>query len=252
MFEIIAYSNDSAFLESFPQQLAAKFAEYAPRLVRVRGRSPAQLSLFAEEDIVPDLYFVHLGDDPDSIMGWLEERQLPHLAPVMILAPGADWAMRAYDAEVQFYQRTPPDMNRIAELILRRFSLRRQEEQPPLPTNATEQFAVRTAAGTQVVPFSQIVHVEYSGHRLLLHLTGGKRLATTTMRLSFGDAAAPLLRDARFVRTHASFLVNISHVVQFGAYALTMDSGVTVPVSHAKKAEVKRKFSTYYAAAPLL
>lgn len=248
MFDIITYSNDSDFLESFPQKLSAKFAEYAPRLVRVRGRSPAQLSFFSEEETAPDLYLVHLGDDPESVMTWLEERRLTRLAPVMIIAPGDEWAMRAYDAEVQFYQLSPPDMNRISELILRRFALRRKEETLTAPAEAPEQFAVRTANGTQVIPFSQIIMVEYSGHRLLLHLTGGKRIATTTMRISFGDAAAPLLRDTRFVRTHASFLVNISHVVQFGSYTLTMDSGATVPVSHAKKAEVKRKFSNFYSA----
>lgn len=66
------------------------------------------------------------------------------------------------------------------------------------------------------------------------------------MRLSFGKAAEQLLSDPRFVRTHASFLINIMHVTSFGQYAVTMDTGVTVPISHAKKAEVNKRFRQFF------
>lgn len=251
MFDMIAYSNDSAFLESFPQQLGAKFAEYAPRLVRVRGISPAQLSLFEEDETPPDLYMVHLGDDPEEMMEWLEHKRLTARGVVMLLAPGPEWAMRAYENEVQYYQVCPPNLSRIAEMILRRFALRTEKlaKQLPQAADAAGAFPVRTAEGTQVLLPEQILYVEYSDHRLRVYLANGTCQVTTTMRQSFTTATEPLLKEPRFVRTHASFVVNIAHVVQFGNYALTLDNGFNVPISHAKKPEVKRKFHQFFDAA---
>lgn len=248
MFDIVVCSNDSRFLGRFSKELTAKLAQYAPRAVRVRGISPIQTSLY-DVQTPPGLYIVELGDEPDRSMEFIERLRLSAKTEVMVIAPGPDWAMRAYNAEVLFYLLSPPDLDRVAELILRRLALRgeakgaKAAENTAAPTNL---FAFRTSSGTQVVSIDHIVYVEYSDHRLLIYLDSGKRLATTTMRLSFGDAAAQLLRDPRFVRTHASFLVNITHVSQFGHYALTMDTGATVPVSHAKKAEVKRQFTEFF------
>lgn len=241
MPDLVVYSNGSAFLESFPQQLAAKFSDFAPNLVRVRGRAPAQTTLFAEEEETPDLFLVHLGDDPEAMLDFIESRRLCHRAPVMILAPNEQWAMRAYELEVQFYQLSPPDLNRISEIILRRFM-------HPATRIAPAQFTMRTSSGTVVADFDQIIHVEYDNHHLTIHLQSGQSFTSTTLRISFGDAAAPLLSDPRFVRTHASHLANIAHVVRFSSTALTMDTGTVVPISYAKKAEVKRKFSGFYSA----
>lgn len=248
MFEIVVYGNDSRFLENFPKELTARLGEYVLNSVRVRAGSPAQTSLY-EGETPPDLYIVELGEDPERSMEFVEGLRRSSRTEVMVIAPGPDWAMRAYDANVIFYLISPPDMNRIVELILRRFSLHSQAEGAHAAEDGggkTDLFTVRTASGTQVLPAEHIAYVEYSDHRLLIYLDSGKRLTTTTMRLSFGDAAAQLLRDPRFVRTHASFLVNITHVSQFGHYALTMDTGATVPVSHAKKTEVKRQFTAFF------
>ena len=242
MFEIVVCSNDSRFLDAFSKDLTAKLEQYAPQSVQVRGISLIQTSLY-DVDTPPDLYIVELGDEQDRAMEFIERLRLSAKTAVMVIAPGPDWAMRAYNAEVLFYLLSPPDLDRVAELILRRLALRADAKGAAGPANL---FSFRAASGTQVVSVDRIVYVEYSDHRLLIYLDSGKRLSTTTMRLSFGDATAQLLRDPRFVRTHASFLVNITHVSQFGHYALTMDTGATVPVSHAKKADVKRQFTEFF------
>ena len=242
MFEIVVCSNDSRFLDLFSKELTAKLEQYAPQAVRVRNISLIQTSLY-DVDTPPDLYIVDLGDEPERAMEFIERLRLSAKTAVMVIAPGPDWAMRAYNAEVLFYLISPPDLDRVAELILRRLALRADVKGAAASENL---FSFRTSSGTQVVSIDRIVYVEYSDHRLLIYLDSGKRLSTTTMRLSFGDATAQLLRDPRFVRTHASFLVNITHVSQFGHYALTMDTGATVPVSHAKKADVKRQFTEFF------
>lgn len=246
MFDIVVCSNDSRFLDVFSKELTGKLSQYAPQAVRVRSISLIQTSLY-DVDTPPDLYIVELGDEPERAMEFIERLRLSAKTAVMVIAPGPDWAMRAYNAEVMFYLLSPPDLDRVAELILRRLALRADAKGTGTAgSGPANLFSFRAASGTQVVSVDRIVYIEYSDHRLLIYLDNGKRLSTTTMRLSFGDATAQLLRDPRFVRTHASFLVNITHVSQFGHYALTMDTGATVPVSHAKKADVKRQFTEFF------
>ncbi len=239
MLEIDLYSSDSLFLADFSRELLARLGGYARNACRIRRQALFQTSLYENLEIPPDLCVADIRDDPERGLEFVRNLRKHAGTEVMVVAPGPDWAMQAYDADVMSYFLAPPDMDRAAKLILRRFSQRFQPQEV--------QFSFRTSSGTQLLPAEHIVYVEYSDHRMLIHTSLGKRITTTTMRASFGEAAAQMLRDPRFVRTHASFLVNIMHVIQFGQYALTMDSGVSVPVSHAKRPEVKRHFSQFLA-----
>lgn len=243
MLDIAFYSNDSLFLTELPNELAERLGGASQAVCRCRGlpisrKKPAKPSPEEAENSPPDLYIVDIRQDPKQAMDFL--RGLPRGADteIMVAASGPEWAMAAYDADVMSYLPYPVDTERAARLILRRFAQRLRVEEA--------QFPFRTADGVKILPAERIVYVEYSDHRLLVHTDLNKRISTTTMRSSFGDAAARLLRDPRFVRTHASFLVNIMHVSQFGQYVLTMDTGAAVPISHARRSEVKRHFDRFF------
>ncbi len=238
MLEISLYSNDSLFLEDFSRELSARLGGYAGESCRFKKLSLTQLSLYENLDAPPDLCVVDLREDPRQGLDFVRRLRRGAGTEVMVVAPGPDWAMEAYDADVLSYFLDPPDLERAARLILRRFAQR-------LPVQEAH-FSFRTPSGAQVLAAERIVYVEYSEHRLLIHTDLGQRITTTTMRSSFGDSAAQLLADRRFIRTHASFLVNIMHIAQFGRYVLTMDSGTTVPVSHARWPEVKRHFNSFF------
>ncbi len=238
MLDISLYSNDSQFLVEFVRGLSSHLGGYAKDVCRFRSFPLFQTSLYDGLEAPPDLCVVDIRDEPERALDFAERLRKRGDTEVMLVASGPDWAMRAYDLDIISYLLDPPDTKRAAEVILRRFS---RDFRPQ-----SAQFPFRTSGGVQVLSAERIVYVEYSDHRLLVHTDLGKRIATTTMRCSFGEAAAQLLADPRFVRTHASFLVNITHVARFGQYMLTMDSGAAVPVSHAKKAEVKRRFNEFF------
>lgn len=234
MLEISLYSGDSFFLEELSRGLSAYMGESC----RFRKLSLFQISLYESLDAPPDLCVVDLREDPRQGMEFVRRLRRNAGTEVIVVAPGPEWAMEAYDADVMSYLLDPPDLERAAKLILRRFSQRF----PPQEAH----FSFRTASGSQILAAERIVYVEYSDHRLLIHTDLGREIATTTMRSSFGDSAAQLLADRRFVRTHASFLVNIMHISQFGRYVLTMDTGASVPVSHARWPEVRRHFNSFF------
>ena len=238
MLDISLYSNDSFFLAEISRGLSAQFEGYARDSCRFQSFSMAQTSLFEHTDAPPDLCIVDIRDDPEQSMELIRRLRRTAGTEIIVVAKDGRYAMAAYDADVMSYLLDPPDLRRAAELILRRFA---QKFQPK-----SMQFSFRTSGGTHVLPAEHISYIEYSDHRLLIYTDSGRRIATSTMRLPFGKACAQLLDDPRFVRTHASFLVNIMHVTQFGQYAITMDTGAMVPISHAKKAEVGRRFNEFF------
>lgn len=238
MVTIALYSNDSAFLTSFSQRLGRELQRSAQPFFQFRFFSPFQTSLFAETDKPSDLCVVDLRDDPEGGMEFAAHLRQSSSSEVIVVAPSPDYAMAAYNADILSYLLDPPDPVRTAKLILRRFV-------KSLPSEE-EQFPFKTASGVQLLPAQRIVYVEYSDHRMIVYTDYGKRLVTTTMRLSFAAAAARLLEDGRFVRTHASFIVNIFHISEFGQAVLQMDTGVSVPISHAKRREVKEHFNRFF------
>lgn len=238
MLNITLYSNDSLFLTEFTRELSAHLGSYARESCRLRKLPLFQTSLYDGFEIPSDLCIVDIRDDPERDLGFVRELRKSAGTEVMVVAPSPDYAMEAYDADVMSYLPAPPDAARAAKIILRRFTQRFEPQEA--------QFSFKTVSGMRVLSAERIVYVEYSDHRLIVYTDLGKRLVTTTMRLSFGDAAAQLLADRRFVRTHASFIVNIMHIAQFGQSVLAMDTGVTVPVSHAKRREVKEHFTDFF------
>lgn len=238
MLDIALYSNDSLFLEDVFRELSSRLRGYAREACRFRRFSLAQTSLYEGLEAPADLCIVDIREDPERDLEFAQRLPKSAGTEVMVVAPGPEWAMKAYDADVMSYLTDPPDMDRAAGIILRRFAQRFQPQRL--------QFSFRTPTGTQVLAADRIVYVEYSDHRLLIYIDLGKCVATTTMRSSFGEAAAQLLADSRFVRTHASFLVNIMHVSRFQQYSLIMDTGASVPVSHAKRPEVKKQFNAFF------
>ena len=238
MLNVALYSNDSRFLSEFSRGLARELRGTAGESCRIQKFPLQQTRLFEEGDTPFDLHVVDLRDDP--IQGLEQVRALPRGAgaEVMVVASSPEHAMACYDADVMSYLPAPPNLSRAAKIILRRFSHRLEPRE--------SQFSFRTASGMRVLSAGRIVYVEYSDHRLIVYTDLGKKLVTTTMRLSFGEAARQLLEDSRFVRTHASFIVNIMHISEFGQAVLQMDTGVTVPVSHAKRREVKQHFNEFF------
>lgn len=240
MLDIVIYSNDSFFLAEYTKLLTSHLGLFAEDVCRFRKSGIFQTSLFDDFGPPPDLCIVDIRDEPERDLEFAARLRRNAATEIMLVSNTTQYAMDAYNIDALSYMLDPPDIERSARIILRRFS------QWFKPQEA--KFSFRTAEGTQLLAAERIVYVEYSDHRMLVHTDLGKRIDTTTMRCSFGDAAAQLLADPRFVRTHASFLVNIMHIGQFGKYVLTTDTGVTVPVSHGRQPDVRRRFTEFFSA----
>lgn len=238
MLRIALYSNDSQFLAQVPRKISAHLRGFAREVCRYREFPLFQTTLFPGGEAPFDLRIVDIRDDPQRDMEFVRELTQESSRPVMVFAPGPEYAMAAYDADVTAYLVEPFDGARAAALLLRHFS------REFLPQES--QFSFKTPTGARVLPGEGILYVEYRNHRMLVHTVQGQTVITSVSRTPFGESASQLLEDRRFVRTHAGYLVNLLHVAQLRRSSLLLDNGTSVPVSRGRGREVKARFKALF------
>ncbi len=99
----------------------------------------------------------------------------------------------------------------------------------------SRKLSVKVAEGTVLLDISQIIAVEYFGHRLLFHLADGGRLEGAYRREPFDVQAEDAMRTGEFLKISASYLINCRNVQGLLADEFVMRDG-----SHYK---ITRKYS---------
>lgn len=100
---------------------------------------------------------------------------------------------------------------------------------------------VPTEEGLRVVPFSQIVYVEVTGHRLTYHLDGEEPVEA---RGSLGQLEEDL-REAPIVRVAKSCVANMDKIELIRGSDLKMVNGDVLHISRSKKREVVETVTDY-------
>ena len=110
-----------------------------------------------------------------------------------------------------------------------------------LAQTAHRTIMVPTEDGMRVVPFSQIVYVEVSGHRLTYHLDGEEPLEA---RGSLGQLEEDL-HEAPLVRVAKSCVANMDKIELIRGSELKMSNGDVLRISRSKKREVVETVTDY-------
>lgn len=105
---------------------------------------------------------------------------------------------------------------------------------------------VKTRDGLQRLSIRSIVYGELVGHCVQYHLSDGTTPESTSLRTSFREAVAPLLKHDRFVLCTTSFFVNLSFVSTIDASGLKLISGETIPLSRSLRTEVTGQWLDYH------
>lgn len=71
---------------------------------------------------------------------------------------------------------------------------------------------IKARDGYHRVNPESILYVESANRALIYHVESSESIVSTTMRISFQDAVAPLMEDKRFVLAGSSLLINLSKV----------------------------------------
>lgn len=107
-------------------------------------------------------------------------------------------------------------------------------------------FLIKTREGTEAIPFHRIVYCELSDRSLMCITADGGRLKSVSLRGSFDEAVAPLMFDARFVRPHVAFVVNLDYVRCVQKNNLLMRIGGSLPIAHRAIGEIKERYYKHF------
>lgn len=110
----------------------------------------------------------------------------------------------------------------------------------------TSFITIKTRDGLQRQSIRNIVYGELVGHCVQYHLSDGTTLESTSLRTSFREAVAPLLKHHRFVLCAASFFANLSFVELIDASGLKLNNGKMIPLSRSLRTEVTNKWLDYH------
>ena len=91
----------------------------------------------------------------------------------------------------------------------------------------------------------QIEYVEYREHALVFHLNDGREVSSRIIQESFSSIAENTLHDPRFLKPHASYVVNMDYVAGVNASSFEMLSGASVPISKRIYSSAKQQFVDY-------
>ena len=159
-------------------------------------------------------------------------RQYPAVA-VVFLTGHVDLGAKSYDYEPFDFLTKPVDVLRM-ERTFRRFQER--QSTPPSP-----RMMIETNAGFVLVDPKDICYIVKSGSVCEVHCLRGERYRVTYTL----DRLEAMLANCNFFRTHQSYLVPVSRILQvkgakFGnTYEARLDDGTTVPVSRNKYVKLK-------------
>lgn len=241
MINIALFGNNGRFLDELERGITDNFKPMSHEYLRFQQMSFFQTTLFND---MYDLFIIDIRESAEKHLAFAKELKSNPDIEIIFISSRPSFAMDAYDLDALAYLLAPQDSSvglnysRLTQIILKRFKAKLPEE--------TESFTFKIAKGVRVVPASSITHIKYEDHRMNVHLVSGEIVVNSTSRVSFSTAAEDVLADPRFVRTHASYIVSISHIVEFGRTNISLDTGINVPISHAKHSVVKQHILDYY------
>ncbi|WP_343208813.1 LytTR family DNA-binding domain-containing protein [Anaerolentibacter hominis] len=182
-------------------------------------------SVYILDILMPSIDGIELGE---------RIRQKDDSAFILYLTAYPDYAVRAFSVYAYQYLMKPvtsdilfPVLNKIVQA---------------LADLNSRSIAVKTADGLYALRLHLICYAEYQNHRVHYHLTDGTVIKSVTLRQSFDVILEPLLRDNRFVKITASYLINLNCVTAFNKRNLVLSDGTCLPVSRKLYTRVKQNY----------
>jgi DNA-binding LytR/AlgR family response regulator len=234
MYRISVCDDNSAELE----KICDMISEYVGAInipVKISAFSSGR-ELLEHEETDADIYILDIiMPDMNGIeLGQALRRKTPRTY-IIFLTTSKDYALESYSVKAFSYLIKPIEKEKItAELSDCFFHIRKPKRH----------FVLKCAAGTTSVCAEDIIYIEYYNHRMIYHITGGDTLESIYFRVTFDSMIAEYIENGSFVKSSASYLVNMEHIRTVNAVGFVMSDGTVLPVTR-KYAEARKKYIDY-------
>ena len=149
---------------------------------------------------------------------------------IIFISSNREMALRGHEVGALRYLAKPVDRSRLREALLFCYRTRLTQKEILLPT----------ASGQSRILPSDLIYVETWERGVRLILEGGQ--TETAMKIS---ELAAMLPERQFVFCHRTILVNLAFIQSIRYCELELKSGVTLPVSKYRQAEIRSKLMRY-------
>lgn len=156
---------------------------------------------------------------------------------IIYITTSDEFALAAYAVHAVRYLLKPIDESMLFEALDYALSYTKIKTEPL--------YLIKTKDGLIQQPYSGIEYIENANRRLEIHLSGGEILKSLFIRKSFEEEIQEIASKNTFQQIHKSFLVNFDYIRQLTQDSVIMESGVRLPISKSRTAEVKREYLAY-------
>lgn len=105
---------------------------------------------------------------------------------------------------------------------------------------------VKTPEGTMKLTLESIMYAELVSRILIYHLTNGRTVESTTLRVSFSEATKELIEDEHFAVCGASLVTNLLHVTAAKGDEVVFRGGSSRHISRKLLSELRTKWQEYW------
>lgn len=104
---------------------------------------------------------------------------------------------------------------------------------------------VKVKSGLACIRIHEIVFMECAHNTITYHLSTGKTMSASCLRKPFKQYAGQYLQDRRFIKPHASCLVNMDYIQLITATGFKLSNGEVIPITKREYSKAKKQFTDY-------
>lgn len=206
--------------------------------IMLRQYDKAEAFLFAWEEMEFDAVFLDIqmpGMDGMELAGKIRRK---NGSIAIIFTTGIDtYLQEGYEVEALYYLLKPISKEQVARCL----------EKVRKKAPAGEYLVVHLLTDeTEKLPVTEIDFVEARKHTCVICLNGGREAA---VRESLSQIEQ-MLKGKDFVKSHRSYLCNLSRIRQIGKEQIFFDDACTAPVSRRLYQSVNQEFIRFYTKRP--
>lgn len=207
-----------------------------------RGESCEQRSFYSGADLLADIkggeYDLVLIDmlmpGISGIQVVQELRELDKNVRIIFVSSSPQFAVESYRLDAYYYLLKPVDSDSLFPLLDKVANeLSMQEEQA---------IVLKNRDGVVRVFFTELEYVEVINKKVFFHLSSGVIYEVTA---TLADFEGMLLLRPEFIKTHRSYLVNLSYVQAVKTHYVVTKSGHSVPVSRKRHRQIQNAYMCF-------
>ena len=206
MLNIAICDDEQLWVENTASLLREYYSEHSGMSAKIHTFSSAYdllecveanagFDLYILDVVMPELSGIEVG---------IKLRNNNKRGLILYLTTSKDFALDAYSAEPFHYLIKPVEKDRMFSVLDKATDI--------LKERRGKAVSVKTKEGVQQLLFDDILYVAYEDRSCHYYLKDGTVVIANQLRASFTDIMLPLLKDDRFCKCGASFVLNLYYV----------------------------------------